>query len=370
MVYIASARKEVIFEAVRAMYTDVARHPDRTYHFPTGRAACAFVGYSDDRIARLPGPAIESFAGVGDPFAANVIREGDTVLDIGSGSGTDVLLASYLTGPAGQVIALDMTAAMLAKLDANIAAAGAANVRLLEGNAEKIPLPDDSVDVITSNGVLNLVPDKRAAFAEIHRVLKPGGRVQIADIALGRPMSGECLDNPRMWAECVVGATLEDEYIALLGGAGLDQVETLGRLDYFCASASAETRSIARSFNACSIVLRAVKPPAGPLPPANSWPPTASSRARETATGAADTFAAAIPAADALLDGCGQVCGTLEPAMRTKMRTLQSGQILEVRVDEPTALLGIPAWCRLAGHALVSTYEDDGGCTRFFLRKR
>src|ERR1700719_372543 len=145
MVYIPSANKQVIFDAVRAMYTDVARHPGRGYHFPTGLAACTFVGYPNEQVARLPAGAVESFAGVGYPFAANVIRAGDTVLDIGSGSGTDVLLAAQIVGDAGQVIGLDITTAMLAKLNASAAAADLANVRLLEGNGEHIPLPDASV---------------------------------------------------------------------------------------------------------------------------------------------------------------------------------------------------------------------------------
>jgi SAM-dependent methyltransferase/TusA-related sulfurtransferase len=310
---------------------------------------------------------VESFAGVGYPFAANVIRAGDTVLDIGSGSGTDVLLAAQAVGATGQVIGLDMTVAMLAKLEASVAAAGGFNVRRLEGNAETIPLPDASVDVITSNGVLNLVPDKRAAFAEIHRVLRPGGRVQVADIALGRPLTGDCLSNPRLWAECIVGATLEDEYVALLHTAGFEAVETLGRLDYFAASTSAETRSIARSFNAGSIVWRAMKPPVSPLPSASPWP---SVLAATTATAERQARSATAPASNAVLDGYGQVCGTLEPTMRAEMRALESGQVLEVRADDPAARLGVPAWSRLTGHALLATIEEDDRRTRFFLRKR
>src|SRR5262245_26636669 len=193
MVYVASLNKDLIFSAVRAMYTDVALHPEREYHFPTGRPACVFVGYPTNRLAELPAAAVESFAGVAYPFAANVIAEGDTVLDIGSGAGTDLLLAARLVGDRGHAIGLDMTAAMLEKVARTVETAGVSNVRLLDGNAESIPLPDASVDVVTSNGVLNLVPDKRSAFAEIHRVLKPGGRAQLGDIALGRPLSGECV---------------------------------------------------------------------------------------------------------------------------------------------------------------------------------
>jgi arsenite methyltransferase len=369
MVYVASLNRDLIFSAVRAMYTDVALHPEREYHFPTGHAACVFVGYPSARLAELPPVALESFAGVAYPFAANVIDEGDTVLDIGSGSGTDLLLAARTVGGDGHAIGLDMTAAMLEKVARSVAAAGVSNVRLLEGNAEKIPLPDGSVDVVTSNGVLNLVPDKRTAFAEIHRVLRPGGRVQIGDIALGQPLSGDCVSNPKLWAECIVGATLEDEYLTMLQQSGFTCVEVLGRLDYFCASVSAATRSIAQSFHARSVVIRAAKPPAGPLPPALEWP-CADPTANTQNAGSPLTEPASIPIPDATLDGYGQTCGTLEPEMKLRMRALETGQILEVRADDPTARLGVPAWSRLTGHTLVAAIEEDTHRTRFFLRKR
>jgi arsenite methyltransferase len=368
MVYVASLNKDLIFSAVRAMYTDVALHPEREYHFPTGRAACVFVGYPAAQLAELPAVAVESFAGVAYPFASHVIGVGDTVLDIGSGSGTDLLIAALSVRDRGQAIGLDMTAAMLDKVARSITAAGLSNVHVLEGNAEKIPLPDASVDVVTSNGVLNLVPDKRVAFGEIHRVLKPGGRVQIGDIALGQPLSGDCLSNPKLWAECIVGATLEDEYLTMLQQSGFTHIELLGRLDYFCASVSAATRSIAQSFHARSVVIRAAKPPAGPLPPALQWPCPNPTVSTENASPA--TEFASIPVPDAILDGCGQSCGTLEPQMKLRMTTLESGQILEVRADDPTARLGVAAWSRLTGHTLVAAIEEDTRRTRFFLRKR
>lgn len=366
MVFTTSLKKDAIFAAVRAMYTDVALHPERDYHFPTGRDACTFVGYPQERLAHLPLSAVESFAGVGYPFAANVIHTGDTVLDIGSGSGTDLLLAAHEIGSRGQAIGLDITAAMLAKLRRNVSAAGVEYVRLLEGNAETIPLPDQSVDVVTSNGVLNLVPDKRAAFAEVYRVLRPGGRLQIADIALGHPISAECASDPKLWAECVVGATLEDELTAMLERAGFVHVETLGHLDYFSASSSAATRSIAGSFRARSVVLRAAKPPSPPLAPPQKWPPIDSGATLKIVPSSAPPEITA----DAVLDGYGQTCGTLEPAMKRAMRALEAGQLLEVRSDEFAARLGVPAWSRLTGHALVATIEDDNVRTRFFLRKR
>src|SRR5262245_12532456 len=140
MVYVGSARRELIVEAIRALYTDIARDPLRGYHVPTGRDACRLVGYPDPQLLAVPALAVESFAGVGYPFAANVIGAGDTVLDIGSGSGTDALLAARAVGPSGRVIALDLTAAMLARLHASLAPAGLGNVRVLEGSAERLPL--------------------------------------------------------------------------------------------------------------------------------------------------------------------------------------------------------------------------------------
>lgn len=258
MVAVFSDKKQFVFQAVTEMYTDVARNPLKGFHFPTGRLACLFVGYPASQLDAIPETATESFAGVGYPFAAEVIRAGDTVLDVGSGSGTDTLIASRLAGDDGRVHGLDMTSAMLEKLGRNIEAMDARNVRPLRGNAEEIPLPDASVDVVTSNGVLNLVPDKPRAFAEIARVLKPGGRLQISDIALASPVSDKARSDPKLWAECVVGAVLESDYLRLLGEAGLP-VEVIHRLDYFAGSSSASTRRVAHGLGAHTVVLRGRK---------------------------------------------------------------------------------------------------------------
>jgi SAM-dependent methyltransferase len=260
MVVITVNQRDVIFDAVRAMYADVATHPDRGFHFPTGRAALELVGYPDSLLNGVLAAAAESFAGVGCPFAADVIRAGDVVLDIGSGSGTDALIAGRLAGESGRVIGLDITAAMRQKLRRNAAACGAARVEVLEGNAEEIPLPDASVDVVTSNGVLNLVPDKPRAIAEIARVLRPGGRLQIADIVVDSLPAAQCRTQPQLWAECIVGATTEADYLAEFARAGLGEVVVLSRLDYFAASSSPETRKIAAGFGAHSIVMRGYRP--------------------------------------------------------------------------------------------------------------
>ncbi len=253
-------QRDEIARAVRAMYTTVARSPDTGFHFPIGRPAAALVGYPDALLDAAPESALASFAGVGCPFDAMVIRGGDTVLDIGAGSGTDAFIAAALVGPSGRVIALDLTCAMLERLARTARHARARNVEALLADAEAVALPDASVDVVTSNGALNLVLDKRRAFAELVRVLRPGGRLQLADIVLGKPVTDSCRADPRLWVECVVGATLEPRLFDLLIGAGFVEIELLRRLNYFAASPSHDTRQIAAALNAQAIVLRARRP--------------------------------------------------------------------------------------------------------------
>ena len=262
MVAFLGDKKELIFKAVREMYTEVASHPAKVFHFPTGRAACLFVGYSKALLDAVPETAVESFAGVGCPFAIGAIRPGDIVLDVGSGSGTDALIASILVGPNGKVFGLDMTGAMLKKAWANAKKMGAKHVEFLKGNAEEIPLPDASIDVVSSNGVLNLIPDKPKAFSEIYRVLRPGGRIQITDIVLGKPIKETSRENPKLWAECIVGAVLEEAYLSLFRKAGFKEVQAVGRLDYFSKSAEADTREVAASYGAHTVALTGRKPDA------------------------------------------------------------------------------------------------------------
>lgn len=255
MVAILGYSRTQILDAVREMYTEVANKPATPFHFPVGGNACRQLGYSQELLADVPATAIESFAGVGCPFRANGIQAGDTVLDIGAGSGTDVFIAAKLTGPRGKVFAMDMTLAMLDKLRHTISETDINNIEIIEGQAEEIPLPDNSVDVVTSNGVLNLVPDKRRAVAEIFRVLRPGGRVQLADIVISLPVTPDCEGDPRLWAECVVGATVDEEYLNLFRDAGFEQVEVLRDYDYFAFSPSAETQEVAKRFGAHAVEL-------------------------------------------------------------------------------------------------------------------
>jgi SAM-dependent methyltransferase len=264
MVAILGFTRERIIAAVKDMYTEVANAPGRPFHFPVGREAAREVGYADVLLEGIPESTLASFAGVGCPFRAGVIRPGETVLDIGSGSGTDALIAARMVGTAGTVYALDMTPAMVGKLRDIAATLPAPNLEVLEAGAEAIPLPDASVDVVTSNGMLNLVPDKRRAVAEIFRVLKPGGRVQIADIVIRRPVTLDCKSDPKLWAECVVGASIDEDYLALLRDAGFENVSVLHDADYFRLSRSKDTRDVARRFGARAIEITMRRAPAAP----------------------------------------------------------------------------------------------------------
>jgi protein-disulfide isomerase-like protein with CxxC motif/SAM-dependent methyltransferase len=250
----------IVTTAVQNLYTEVAREPGKAYHFPLGLEALRFVGYPDEDLRKLPTTAVESFAGVGYPFGAKSIRPGDTVLDVGSGSGTDALYASLVVGPQGRVIGLDFTPAMIEKARANIERMGLTYVTIVEGNATKIPLPDGGVDVVTSNGVLNLVPDKPAAFREIFRVLRPGGLLQLADIVVQEDVGAVCGLNPQLWADCIGGAAVEADYLRTIREAGFEDLRIVKRIDYFSKSGSESTKRITKSFGAESVVISARKP--------------------------------------------------------------------------------------------------------------
>lgn len=256
MVAVLGYSKAQIQQAVKDMYKLVAQRPDSPLHFPVGREAAVKAGYTEEMLRGLPQSATESFAGVGNPFRANIIKPGMSVLDVGAGSGTDVTIAARLTGETGKVWALDVTPEMRQKLSDMVAREGLSQIESLSGDAESIPLPDNSIDVVTSNGVLNLVPDKRKAIAETFRVLKPGGQIQIADIVIASPVTPDCEDDPKLWAECVVGATVDENYLHMFRDAGFENVEILRDYDYFAHSPSADTREVAKQFGAHALELR------------------------------------------------------------------------------------------------------------------
>ena len=192
--------REALRDQIEAKYCDVARKPEQGFHFHTGRPLAAMLEYPAADVDALPESTIESFAGTGNPFLLGKLHEGETVLDIGCGAGFDTLQAAKQVGPAGRVIALDMTEAMLEKTRLGAEALGLTNVEVKLGYAEELPADDGSVDVVISNGVINLTPDKMAVMQEVYRVLKPGGRFQIADIIVQKPVDQDAKDDIDLWS--------------------------------------------------------------------------------------------------------------------------------------------------------------------------
>ena len=190
---------EALREQVREKYREVAAQPEATFHFHTGRPLAARLGYDAAAVDELPDRAVESFAGVGSPFSLRRLEPGERVVDVGSGAGFDSFIAAGQVGEAGQVVGVDMTFEMLERSRATAAALGYDHVEFREGLAEALPVEDGWADAVISNGVINLCADKQAVFAEIYRVLKPGGRLQFADIANGRPVPPEALRDIDLW---------------------------------------------------------------------------------------------------------------------------------------------------------------------------
>jgi arsenite methyltransferase len=184
---------------VQEKYREVALDPHARHHFHTGRRLSALLGYNTAVVDSLPDRAVESFAGVGNPFSLREIQPGERVVDVGSGAGFDSFIAAGKVGDTGQVIGVDMTDVMLEKSRATAAELGVQHVEFREGLAEALPVEDGWADVVISNGVINLCADKRSVFAEIHRVLRPGGVLQFADIANGRPVPIEAMRQIDLW---------------------------------------------------------------------------------------------------------------------------------------------------------------------------
>jgi arsenite methyltransferase len=183
---------------IKKTYASVSEQPTQDFIFPTGRAWAEDLAYPPE-LAAVPDTAVASFAGVANPWALGRLAPGERVLDLGSGAGTDSLIASQMVGEQGAVTGIDMTPEMLAKARRAAAEMGANNVEFVEAEAERLPFADASFDVVVSNGVIDLIPDKDAVFAELFRVLVPGGRMQIADVTIQNPVSAEGQRNIDLW---------------------------------------------------------------------------------------------------------------------------------------------------------------------------
>jgi SAM-dependent methyltransferase len=189
---------ELLKSEIKKTYASVSAEPEKDFIFPTGRAWAEDLDYPAE-LASVPARAVESFAGVANPFSLGRLAPGERVLDLGSGAGTDSLVAAQMVGEQGHVTGIDMTEEMLTKARAAASELGATNVEFVEGEAERLPFPDESFDVVISNGVIDLIPDKDAVFSELFRVLAPGGRMQIADVTIQNPVSAEGRRNIDLW---------------------------------------------------------------------------------------------------------------------------------------------------------------------------
>jgi len=321
-------------QKVKNMYREVALHPHEKYHFEMGRVLAEKLGYDPQQLDQIPQEAIESFAGVGFFFDYAAIKEGNRVLDLGSGSGTDSFLAALKIGKTGAVVGLDMTEEQLQKAEKLRDQYGFTNVSFQKGYIEQLPFGDNSFDVVISNGVINLCPDKSKVFKEIARVLKPGGRLAIADIVSEKNLPDNVVCDATLWASCIGGASQEDEYSTAIRSGGLNVVAVMANESYTFISSSAQSAS--KKYGVKSVSLLAEKK----------------------------------IKSNAQLFVPGLACANLTPAIKKEMQTLQPGQVLEVISDDHASREGVPAWCRLTGNKLLTEIDESEDKNIFYIQKK
>lgn len=242
---------------VKDMYRQVAHNPHGVFHFEMGQGIAERLGYPAEQLDRVPEAALESFAGVGYFFDLADLRPGDRVIDLGSGSGTDAFLAAALVGPSGHVVGVDFTPEQVEKARALAAEAGVGNIEFLEGRIEDLPVEEGGFDCVISNGVINLSPEKDRVFAEVARVLRPGGRMAVADIVSEAQLTEAIVCDADLWASCIGGAAQQDTYRSVIESAGLT-VEDERTNPYWFISDQAKNASA--KYGVKSISLLAVAP--------------------------------------------------------------------------------------------------------------
>ena len=218
---------EELKKLVGHKYSKVASCPHDKHGFPTGRPFALAVGYPEMELNKLPDSIVESFAGVDYPFSFKEMKKGNTVVDIGCGAGLDLYFASKKVGSKGKVYGIDISKEMVRKAMLNIKKLGLNNVEVIEGHSDKIPLRDESVDVVTSNGIYNLSPDKKAVLKEAYRVLKPNGIICFSEIVLKQELGQEVRKSVKDWFRCIGGALTKEKFIALMEEVGFQEIKVL-----------------------------------------------------------------------------------------------------------------------------------------------
>lgn len=244
-------------QKVKKMYSDVALNPNGEYHFEMGRRLAEKLGYEKNDLDNIPIPAIDSFAGVGYYFDLANLETGEQLLDLGSGSGMDVFVAALRVGSSGHVSGADMTHDQLEKAERLRKENNIENVSFHKTYIEKLPFADASFDVVISNGVINLCPDKEKVFAEVARVLKPKGRMAIADIVTEKQLPENVVCNSTLWAACIGGAAQQDSYRESIEKAGLAIIVVRNNDAYGFISRSANNAS--KEFGVKSVSVLAEK---------------------------------------------------------------------------------------------------------------
>jgi arsenite methyltransferase len=245
-------------DKVKVMYRAVAEAPHGEFHFEMGRVLAERLGYPAVELDAIPPEAIESFAGVGYHLGLAAVAAGERVIDLGSGSGMDAFLAAHQAGGAGEVVGIDMTDEQLIKARRLAERDGHTNVRFEKGYIEEAPVDDASVDVVISNGVINLCDDKAAVFREIARMLRPAGRMAISDIVTERQLTEAIVCDVNLWASCIGGAMQQDDYRQAIEGAGLELRTVQDNPQYHFISDSAQGAT--ETFGVKSVSLLATKP--------------------------------------------------------------------------------------------------------------
>jgi SAM-dependent methyltransferase len=254
---VANVDRDELRLRISDKYRQVATTPELGFHFHTGRLLAQMLGYAMELVDRLPAGTVESFAGTGNPWLYGEARAGETVVDVGSGAGFDSLIAARQVGAGGRVIGVDMTAEMRAKAEAGARELGLTNTEFRAGYAESMPVPEGTADLVISNGVINLCPDKQAVFREIYRVLKPGGRMQVGDILVHLPVPQEAKDDVDLWSNCIAGSLMDNEWAKLLQMAGFVDVKLSNEVDVYSGS---KHESDAAEFETRGVTVYARKP--------------------------------------------------------------------------------------------------------------